>query len=85
MVTVKLYVPDAKPDIVLLKPLPEIVPGFIVQVPVGRPLISTLPLADAQFGCAINPIVGAEGVTGCALITTSTDIPEIHPAAFVTL
>ena len=80
-----MYVPDAKPDMVLLEPLPEIDPGFIVQIPVGRPFISTLPLADAQFGCVINPMPGADGVTGCELITTSADIPEIHPAAFVTL
>ena len=50
LVTEKLYVPAAKPDTVLLTPVPEIAPGLIVQVPAGKPLRSTLPVEDAQVG-----------------------------------
>lgn len=84
-VTVKLYVPAVKPVSVTSEPVPEIAPGLMVQVPVGRPLISTLPLDDEQLGCVIKPMTGVEGVTGCILITTSADISEVHPAAFVTI
>ena len=31
------------------------------------------------------PITGAAGVAGCALITTSADDTEVHPAAFATV
>ena len=54
-VTVKLYVPAAKPDIVVLIPVPVVTtaPGFRVKVQVplaGNPLIITLPVATAQVG-----------------------------------
>ena len=73
------------PDMVVLEPDPAIPPGFIVQFPVGRPLNSALPVASAQLGCVIAPARGADGVTGCALITTSADADEIHPAEFLTV
>jgi hypothetical protein len=50
LVTVKLYVPAFKPDIVVLTVEPGIAPGLIVQVPVGSPLKTTLPVATAQVG-----------------------------------
>ena len=50
LVTVKLYVPAFKPDIVVLTVDPGIAPGLIVQVPVGSPLNATLPVANAQVG-----------------------------------
>ena len=31
------------------------------------------------------PAIGAEGVTGCALIITVADAAELHPAALVTV
>ena len=73
------------PDRVALEPDPAIAPGFIVQFPVGRPLNTALPVANAQLGCVIVPVSGAVGVAGCELITTSTDIPEMHPAEFLTV
>ena len=60
-------------------------PGFIVQVPAGNPLNTTLPVATAQVGCVINPTSGAAGVAGCASIIASDDSGEIHPALLVTV
>ena len=48
--TVKLYVPAAKPEIVVVVVVPVIVPGIIVQLPVGNPLNITLPVASAHVG-----------------------------------
>ena len=70
---------------VVLVPVPAIAPGLITQFPVGKPVNTTLPVATEQVGCVIVPTVGAAGVAGCALITTSVDAKEIHPAAFVTV
>jgi hypothetical protein len=80
-----LYVPAAKPDMVVLAVEPAIDPGLIIQFPAGKPLNTTLPVATAHVGCVIKPTTGAVGVTGCALMTTSTDATEIHPAALVTV
>jgi len=84
-VTVKLYVFAAKPDIVVLVVDPAIPPGFIVQLPEGKPLNITLPVASTQVGCVIVPTTGAAGVAGCVLITTFVDAGDIHPAALVTV
>jgi len=70
---------------VLLKPDPEMPPGFIVQLPDGRPARTTLPVATSQVGCVIEFITGADGVIGCALITTFADAKEVHPEVFVTV
>ena len=48
--TVKLYVPAAKPVIVVVAVVPVIDPGIIVQLPVGKPLTNTLPVAVAHVG-----------------------------------
>ena len=55
LVTVKVYVPVASPDIVVLVPVPAVVvlPGVLVNVhaPVaGNPFKTTLPVATAQVG-----------------------------------
>ena len=70
---------------VILVVEPVIAPGLIVQLPAGKPLNTTLPVAAEHVGCVIVPITGAVGVAGCALMTTSTDSSEIHPAALVTV
>ena len=70
---------------VLLAVDPVMVPGFIVQLPAGNPLNTTLPVAIVQVGCVIVPTVGAAGVAGCALMTTSSDSEEVHPATLVTV
>ena len=73
------------PDMVVLAVVPVIEPGLIVQLPDGNPLNTTLPVATAHVGCVIVPTVGAVGVAGWALITTSPDATDIHPAALVTV
>ena len=83
LVTVKEYVPAARPDIVVLKPVPAIAPGLMVQFPDGKPLNITLPVATVQVGCVIAPTIGAVGVT--AVITTLADAGEVQPAALVTV
>ena len=70
-----------------LVPVPVIAPGLIVHVPVaGRPFNTTVPVGAAhEEGCVTVPTIGAVGATGGALITTSADGFDIHPAAAVTL
>jgi hypothetical protein len=84
-VTVYEYVPATKPVMVLPDPVPVMAPGFMVQVPAGRSLKVTLPVAISHVGCIIALTVGAEGVTGCGLITTFAEATEVQPAAFVTV
>ena len=55
LVTVKVYIPAASPDIVVLVPVPATVvaPGDLVKVQVpeaGKPLKITLPVARAHVG-----------------------------------
>ena len=69
----------------VVAPEPAIAPGLIVQLPVGRPLSATLPVASAQVGCVIAPTTGAVGVVGCALMVTLFEAGDMHPAAFVTV
>ena len=84
--TVKVYVFAARPLNTPVVPVPVIVadPGnaVTVQVPAGNPLNATLPVAVAQVGCVIVPMMGAVGVAGCALISALADAGEVHPAAF---
>jgi hypothetical protein len=90
LVTVKVFVPDGRPDTVVLVPVPVMItpPGFRVNlhVPVvGNPLNITLPVATEHVGCVITPTIGAVGVDGCTLIITSGDATEIHLTALVTV
>ena len=73
--------------IVVLVPDPLIPPGLIVQDPVpGKPFNTTLPVGDPHAeGWVMLPAIGAVGATGAALITTSADAFDIHPAAAVML
>ena len=55
LVTVKVNVPSASPDIIVIDPVPVVVvpPGFLVKVQVpeaGKPLNTTLPVATVQVG-----------------------------------
>lgn len=90
LVTVKVYVPGFIPVMVLAVPDPETdkLPGERVTVhePVaGSPLSATLPVEVPQVGCVIVPMMGAEGVSGWAFITTADDDAEVQPAALVTV
>ena len=82
-VTLKLYVPGIRFEIVALIPIPVIAPGLIVQVPLeGRPVNTTLPVvAEHEEGCAIVPTIGAVGATGAGLIIMSADACDIHPGS----
>lgn len=84
-VTVKLYVPANKNEMVVLAEFPVMDPGLTVQFPDGRPLIITLPVAILQVGWVIVPGIGAAGVIGCVLITISVDASEVHPETLVTV
>jgi uncharacterized protein YbjT (DUF2867 family) len=85
LVTVKVRVPAARPGMVRFVPVPAIAPGLTVQFPAGKPPKITLPVATAQVGCVIMPTVGAEGVTGCVLITTFAVAGDVHPTELVTV
>ena len=80
----------AKPLNVPVVPVPVIVepPGVAVTVQVpddGSPLKSTLPVAVVQVGWVIVPTTGADGVSGCALITKLAVGVDVHPSALVTV
>jgi hypothetical protein len=62
------------PEIVKLDPEPVIVPGFIVQLPEGKPFNITLPVANAHVGWLIVPIAGANGAEGCAFTVTEVAV-----------
>jgi hypothetical protein len=90
LVTVKVNIPPARFDIVRLVPVPVVVaaPGkrVITQVPVdGNPLKTTLPVGRANVGWVIVPITGAEGVIGCAGITTFAEGTDKQPSEVVTV
>ena len=64
LVTVKVYVPAASPEMVVFVPVPVVVtpPGVLVNVQVpdeGKPLKTTLPVATAHVGWVIVPTMGA--------------------------
>jgi hypothetical protein len=90
LVTVKVYVPSGKTEIVVLVPDPVVVapPGVRIRVqdPAdGKPLSKTLPVDNVHVGLVIIPTTGAPGADDCILIITLADANEIHPAAFVTV
>lgn len=85
LVTVKVCVPAVRPEMIVLIPEPEILPGLIIQLPVGNPFNTTLPVDTVQAGWVIAPTFGAAGVTGCAFITALAEADEVHPEVLVTV
>ena len=81
LVTVKLYVPEERPEIVVLFVLPEIAPGFIVQFPVGSPSNTTVPVPTVQVGCVMDVTTGAVKKSGC--VTTTNMLVASQPLADV--
>ena len=82
--------PAARPEIVVLIPVPFVVtaPGLRVNVHVpleGNPFNTTLPVATAQVGWVMVPITGAAGVAGCVFIATSPEAADIQPEELVTV
>ena len=70
---------------VVVAPEPATLPGLIVQVPDGKPLSATLPVAVVHVGCVIVPTAGVAGVVGAALITTLLLATDVQPLALVTV
>ena len=73
-----------------LMPVPVVIvpPGVLVNVHVpeaGKPLKTTLPVAIAQVGWVIIPIVGVVGDNGWAVITTLTEAGDTQPEELVTV
>lgn len=68
LVTIKLYVPLVRLAMLVLLPDPEILPGLIVQLPMGKPLNITEPVATVQVGCVIVPKVGVVIAGGCVIV-----------------
>src|SRR5262245_19066512 len=62
LVTVKLYIPGARPltVVVVVFPVDVVPPGYIVsiQLPAGRFIRSMLPVSTVHVGCVIVPIAG---------------------------
>jgi hypothetical protein len=87
LVTLKLYVPGLRFNIVTLVPVPAIEPGLITHVPVaGSPFNTTLPVvAIHDEGWVIVPTIGAVGAPGAGFITTLADSTDIQPVSLVTL
>ena len=57
--------PLAKPLIVVVVPVPDILPGLIVHAPLaGNPDKSTVPVPTEQLGCATIALSGVLGVVG---------------------
>ena len=81
-VTVKLYLPAINPDSVVPAVDPVTAPGFIVQLPAGSPLRTTLPVAVVQVGWVITPTTGADGAPGAGLIVKAV-AAETHPGSVV--
>ena len=70
-----LKVPVVPVPVIVVEPIDSVT----VQVPTaGNPLRATLPVAVAHVGWVIVPIIGADGVTGCALTTALADAPDVH-------
>jgi hypothetical protein len=64
---VKVYVPEERPEIVVLVPDPLVITpdGSLVMVHVpleGSPLSATVPVAELQVGCVIAPTCGSDGI-----------------------
>ena len=65
--------------------LPEIFPGLMVQVPVGKLFNTTEPVVTTHVGWVMVPTLGALGTFGTALIVTVADATEVHPALLETV
>ena len=88
MVTVKVYDPGARLEMVVVVPDPDVVtpPGLRinVQVPVaGKPFKTTLPVATEHVVWVIGPTAGAVGVGEITTEVVAVAIPQPPEAAIV--
>ena len=83
LVTVNVYEPAASPEklAVVVEPVMVAPPGVAVtvQAEAGRPLKATEPVATAQVGCVIAPIIGAEGAPGAGFTIALAEATEVQP------
>jgi len=69
-------------------PVVVVPPGVLVNVQMpeaGKPFNTTLPVATAQVGWVIVPLVGAVGDDGWTVITTLAEAGETQPEELVTV
>ena len=90
LVTVKVYVPSGRFEMVILVPDPvvEALPGVRIRVqePVaGRPDNTTLPVETVQVGCVTDPGTGAEGLAVWSLMVAPDEAADIQPDVPVTV
>lgn len=84
LVTVKVYVPGGRPEILTLVPVPVVVipPGLRVRVHVpfeGKPLNVTLPVATEHDGLVIVPTTGAEGLSFTVIVYVAFAAAQCEP------
>ena len=87
MVTVKVYDPGGRLETVTDVPLPVVVtfPGLRVkvQLPDGKPLNTTLPVATEHVVWVIGPTTGADGVGEIVTEVVAVVTPQPPEAAIV--
>jgi hypothetical protein len=88
LVTVKVYDPGGRLEMVVEVPLPVVVtlPGFRVKIhmPVdGKPFNTTLPVATEHVVWVIGPTAGAVGVGEIATEVVAVVTPQPPDAAIV--
>ena len=72
--------------VVVVEPVLVVPPvAVMVQLPEGRPLRATLPVAVAQVGWIMVPTIGASGVAGWVLIVALVEATEVQPTELVTV
>ena len=88
LVTVKVYVPDGRLEMVIDVPLPAVVtfPGLLVKIHApldGKPLNTTLPVATEHVVWVIDPTTGADGVGEIVTEVVAVVCPQPPDAAIV--
>ena len=90
LVTVKVYVPDVKSEIVVPLPVPDMLfpSGILVRIQfpeAGNPFKTTVPVGDEQVGWVMSPCDGVAGATKALLITKSADDTHVGSTVLRTL
>jgi hypothetical protein len=88
IVTVNVYVPEARSEIVVDEPFPVFVapPGLVVIVQLdaaGNPVKTTLPVFEVHVVCVIVPVTGAVGMAVTVTGVVAVTIPHPPVAAIV--